>query len=61
MKKIRIQALTEKQHELLCECVRYRCADNHKEMADAQRDNKPTKWYEDKDNELQQLKQLIGY
>jgi len=51
--------LTKQQYDLLCECIRYRSADNSKERADALRAGQFTGWYDDMEKQLSELKTLI--
>lgn len=57
--KLAMPALSKKQYELLCECIRYRCADNSREMAEAIHKKLSTKFYEAKSKELEALKKLL--
>lgn len=57
--KMKLPLLTKKQYELLCECIRYRCADNDKERSEAMAAGKFTAWYDDMSNQLSELKSLI--
>lgn len=57
--KLVLPALTKKQYELLCECIRYRSADNMKEKADAMRKGLLTAWYDATATDLEELKTLI--
>lgn len=52
--------LTKEQHELLCECIRYRIADNQAERLRAESKNLSTKFYDEKEKELSELKNLIS-
>lgn len=57
--KVQLPALTRKQYDLLCECIRYRCADNSRERTEAESHSQSTAWYDDMANQLQELKSLI--
>lgn len=57
--KVQLPALTRKQYDLLCECIRYRSADNSKERADAESRHQFTAWYDDMEQQLSELKSLI--
>lgn len=57
--KITLPKLTKKQYDLLCECIRYRAADNSKERADAMKHSQFTGWYDDMEKQLSELKSLI--
>lgn len=57
--RMKLPLLTKQQYDLLCECIRYRSADNQKERCDAVRDGKFTGWYDDIDNRLSELKAII--
>lgn len=56
---VKLPALTRKQYELLCECIRYRSADNSKERAEAESRHQFTAWYDDMAKQLGELKNLI--
>ena len=56
---VQLPGLTRKQYDLLCECIRYRCADNSKERADAMKHGQFTGWYDDIEKQLSELKSLI--
>lgn len=58
-KAITLPTLTKEQYDLLCECIRYRCADNQKERQDAQLHGQFTGWYDDMSKKLEELKSLI--
>ena len=57
--KVQLPALTRKQYDLLCECIRYRCADNSRERTEAESHGQSTTWYDDMAKQLQELKSLI--
>lgn len=57
--KITLPKLTKKQYDLLCECIRYRAADNDKERQDAESRGHFTQWYDAKADELNELKDII--
>ena len=57
--KITLPALTQEQYNLLCECVRYRCADNVMERAEARKRGMFTGWYDDMDKQFAELKTII--
>ena len=57
--KVKMPRLTKKQYELLCECIRYRCADNVKERHEAESRRLSTQWYDAKADELNELKDII--
>lgn len=56
---VKLPALTRKQYDLLCECIRYRCADNSRERTEAEKRRQFTAWYEDMEERLKELKELI--
>ena len=56
---IEMPKLTKQQYDLLCECIRYRAADNQKEFADAQSRGHFTAWYYNLMNQLEELKDLL--
>lgn len=58
-RKIELPKLTKKQYDLLCECIRYRCADNQFERQEAVKLNLPVSCYDRLDGLLNELKQLI--
>lgn len=58
-KKVKLPSLTQKQYELLCECIRYRSADNQAERAEAIKRGHFTLWYNDLDQQLNELKTLL--
>ena len=60
-KTIKIQNLTKEQHDLLCECVRYRCADNDAERMKAEENGLSSKFYDSLAERLKELKVLINY
>ena len=51
--------LTPAQHKLLCECIRYRAADNDQERADAARHGLSTAYYDRLKSSLDNLKNII--
>ena len=51
--------LTKKQYELLCECIRYRAADNEMEYNEAVKRGMNTAYYYDIDNRISELKSII--
>lgn len=51
--------LTKKQYELLCECIRYRIADNQMEKAEATKKGLLTAWYDATAADLEELKTII--
>ena len=57
--KVKLPPLTRKQYDLLCECIRYRSADNSKERAEAEQHGQFTAWYDDLAKQLSELKSLI--
>ena len=57
--KVKLPELTRKQYDLLCECIRYRAADNSKERADAESRHQFTAWYDDMAKQLAELKELV--
>ena len=56
---ISLPKLTKGQYELLCECVRYRAADNAKERSTAESRGMFTHWYDELEKELDELKRII--
>ena len=56
---IQLPKLTRKQYDLLCECIRYRSADNSRERSEAEQKGMFTSWYDDLEKQLTELKQLI--
>jgi len=56
---IALPKLTKAQYELLCECVRYRAADNAKERSTAESRGMFTHWYDELEKELDELKRII--
>lgn len=58
-RKVKLPALTKAQYDLLCECIRYRCADNSMEREEALRRHQSTAWYDDMAKQLTELKSLI--
>lgn len=57
--KVRLPSLTKKQYGLLCECIRYRKADNDKERADAISHGIKSTYYDNIDEGLAELKSLL--
>ena len=57
--KMVLPHLTKQQYDLLCECIRYRCADNDQERAAAVSRGMLTGWYDDLGKQLSELKTLI--
>ena len=57
--KVQLPELTRQQYDLLCECIRYRCADNSKERADAEAKGQFTAWYDEQAKQLSELKTII--
>ena len=57
--KVQLPELTRQQYDLLCECIRYRCADNSKERADAVAHGQFTAWYDELEGQLSELKTII--
>lgn len=55
-RKVQLPSLTKEQYDLLCECIRYRAADNDKECAEAVKRGIPTRWYDNLSAELDLLK-----
>lgn len=51
--------LTKKQYDLLCECIRYRIADNQSERAEALKKGLLTSWYDATATDLEELKNII--
>lgn len=58
-KKVKLPSITREQYDLLCECIRYRSADNSKERADAAQRGQFTAWYDDMEKRLSELKEII--
>jgi len=58
-RKVKLPSLTFAQYDLLCECIRYRSADNMKERAEAERKGMFTSWYDDMQKQLDELKELF--
>ena len=56
---VELPKLTKKQYELLCECIRYRAADNDKERFDAAMHNRETPYFDELDGQLTELKKLL--
>lgn len=56
---ISLPRITKQQYDLLCECIRYRAADNQKECADARSKGHFTQWYDAMATELNELKDII--
>lgn len=52
--------LTKEQYELLCECIRYRIADNEKERATALLKGLSGAWYDIMANRLKELKEIFN-
>lgn len=57
--KISLPPLTRRQYELLCECIRYRSADNSRERVEAVARGTSASWYNDVENRINELKRLI--
>lgn len=55
-KKIQLPDLTKEQYDLLCECIRYRAADNDKERQDAASRGIKSAYYDNLDERLSELK-----
>jgi len=51
--------LTVPQYDLLCECIRYRAADNHSERFKAETANRSTAFFDKVEEELDELKTMI--
>lgn len=51
--------ITKEQYELLCECIRYRCADNTKERMDAEQRGLSTAYYDTMEKRLKELKAIF--
>lgn len=60
-RKVQLPALTKEQYELLCECIRYRKADNDKERADAVSHDIKSAYYDNLDERLHELKCILYY
>lgn len=58
-RKVHLPDLTNEQYELLCECIRYRAADNQREREYASSKGQFTTWYENLETQLDELKQLF--
>lgn len=58
-RKVQLPSLTKEQYELLCECIRYRKADNDKERADAVSHDIKSAYYDSIDERLAELKELF--
>lgn len=57
--RVQLPSLTPTQYDLLCECIRYRCADNSRERAEAESRHLLTPWYDEMAERLSELKSLI--
>lgn len=58
-KKVKLPSITREHYDLLCECIRYRSADNSKERTDAAQRGQFTAWYDDMEKKLSELKGII--
>lgn len=58
-RKVKLPSISAKQYELLCECIRYRAADNHSERNTASGRGLATTWYDNLETQLDELKQLL--
>lgn len=58
-KKVQLPSLTKEQYELLCECIRYRAADNDKERQVAGNRGISTAWYDNYESQLDELKAIL--
>ena len=57
--KVELPELTMWQQDLLCECIRYRAADNQKERMEAAKRGLSAVYYDTLGEKLEELKQLI--
>lgn len=56
---VELPSITSAQHDLLCECIRYRAADNQKERMDAEERGLSTAYYDAVERRLTQLKNIF--
>lgn len=59
LKNVQLPSLTKEQYDLLCECIRYRAADNDKERNDATCRGFNSAYYDNLAGRLSELKTLL--